>query len=119
MSERKWINWALIGAVVAIFAVSFILAPRPGSDEVEPFAGTDSVVTEVLEADGAEPWFEPIFEAGSGEIESGLFALQAAIGAGLLGFALGNLRGRKKVREEALAAAPAGSDQTSSVPTDD
>lgn len=105
MSDKKWINWALIAAVIAIFAASFFLAPRPASDDAEPFAGTDSVVTEVLEAEGAEPWFDPIFEAGSGEIESGLFALQAAIGAGALGFALGNLRGRKRGREEAAIRA--------------
>ena len=73
----------------------------------EGFAGTDSVVTEVLEQEGTKPWFQPIFEPGSAEIESGLFALQAALGAGIVGFALGNLRGRAKSREEAAAAGPA------------
>ncbi|MGI5950287.1 MAG: energy-coupling factor ABC transporter substrate-binding protein [Brooklawnia sp.] len=95
MSDKKWINWVLLAVVVAIFAVSFFLAPRPASDDEESFAGTDSVVTEVLEEGGAEPWFSPVFEAGSGELESGLFAIQAAIGAGLLGYAMGNLRGRR------------------------
>lgn len=107
-----WVNFALLGAVILIFVVSFVLAPKPSGDE-ESFVGTDSVVTEVLEAEGAEPWFEPIFEPGSGEIESGLFALQAALGAGILGFALGNLRGRASARREyeTAAASPATSTQ--------
>jgi cobalt/nickel transport protein len=43
------------------------------------------------------PWFSPVFRPSSGEIESGLFALQAALGAGYFGFALGRLstRGRR------------------------
>ena len=41
-----------------------------------------------------EPWFQPILEPASGEIESLLFALQAAAGAGVLGFALGRLTAR-------------------------
>ena len=53
-----------------------------------------------MDEHGAKPWFQPIFEPDSGELESGLFALQAAVGAGIVGFALGNLRGRKAARDE-------------------
>lgn len=109
MSEKKWINLALIAAVVAIFVVSFVLAPKPHGDE-EGFIGTDSVVTGMLADQGTEPWFEPIFEPGSGEIESGLFALQAALGAGVLGYVLGNLRGRSRTRPDAVAAPEQGPD---------
>ena len=38
-----------------------------------------------------EPWFQPILEPASGEVESMLFALQAAIGAGVVGFVLGRI----------------------------
>ena len=51
-----------------------------------------------------EPWFEPILEPASGEIESLLFALQAAIGAGVVGFVLGRITkrpGEGKKNEEA------------------
>ncbi|BEH01672.1 energy-coupling factor ABC transporter substrate-binding protein [Brooklawnia propionicigenes] len=107
MSKKNpWITFGLIAAIIAIFVLSFALAPKPGDGE-EGFTGTDSVVTETLEQEGTEPWFQPIFEPGSGEIESGLFALQAALGAGIVGFALGNLRGRAKSREEFAAAGPA------------
>lgn len=107
--ERKpGMRWgaASIGLVVlvAIFALSFWLAPDAPKGE-ESFIGTDSVVTAILEDRGVEPWFQPIFKPGSSEIESGLFALQAALGAGLLGFALGNLQGRSAGRRERATAA--------------
>ncbi len=41
-----------------------------------------------------EPWFEAIWEPPSGEIESLLFVLQAAIGAGFIGYFIGFTRGR-------------------------
>ncbi|MEZ5084935.1 MAG: energy-coupling factor ABC transporter substrate-binding protein [Tessaracoccus sp.] len=107
MFESKHWGWAglLIAAFVGIFAFSFIMAPAPADGE-ESFAGSDSVVTGVLEEEhGVEPWFDPIFEPGSGEIESGLFAIQAGLGAGILGFALGNLRGRAVQRKEQVATA--------------
>lgn len=43
-----------------------------------------------------EPWFEAIWEPPSGEIESLLFVLQAAIGAGFIGYFIGFTRGRHK-----------------------
>lgn len=43
-----------------------------------------------------EPWFNSIWEPPSGEIESLLFALQAAIGAGFVGYFLGNMKARKE-----------------------
>ncbi|GAB6275166.1 MAG: energy-coupling factor ABC transporter substrate-binding protein [Peptococcaceae bacterium] len=43
-----------------------------------------------------EPWFSSLWEPPSGEIESLLFALQAAIGAGFIGYFLGYLRARKE-----------------------
>lgn len=106
--HNPWVTPVLLAVLVAVFAISFFLAPRPTSDDEEPFGGTDAAVTSMLEEDGAEPWFDPVFELGSGELESGLFGLQAALGAGVLGYALGNLRGRKiarDAREDAVADA--------------
>ncbi|WP_233557787.1 energy-coupling factor ABC transporter substrate-binding protein [Tessaracoccus antarcticus] len=110
--HRRGMTWGvasiLLAVLVAIFAVSFFLAPD-ASEGDESFAGTDSTVTAILEERGIEPWFTPIFEPGSGEIESGLFALQAALGAGLLGFALGNLHGRSASRREQAEPTPPAS----------
>jgi cobalt/nickel transport protein len=45
-----------------------------------------------------EPWFSPIWEPPSGEIETFLFSLQAAIGALLIGYFLGYYRGIRHAR---------------------
>lgn len=100
--SRLGVTLALLAALVALFVVSFVLGSQHSSEE--SFAGTDSVVTDMLATDhNVEPWFQPLFEPGSGEIESGLFALQAALGAGIVGYAFGNLRGRAAARSGTAA----------------
>jgi cobalt/nickel transport protein len=47
-----------------------------------------------------KPWFASIIEPASGEIASMLFALQAAIGAGFIGYYLGCGVTREKMRRE-------------------
>lgn len=109
--RKPWVTPLLLAAVVVIFALSMALAPRPSGDGEESFAGTDSVATEMLADRGVTPWFEPVFEPSSSEVESGLFALQAGLGGGLLGFALGNLRGRHQ-RRLADSKPPTGEERT-------
>lgn len=41
-----------------------------------------------------EPWFESFWEPPGGETESLLFAVQAALGAGFLGYYIGLRRGK-------------------------
>ncbi len=55
------------------------------------FEGADSMAEEaIMEIDASyEPWFSHIWEPPSGEIESFLFALQAAAGAGFIGYYIG------------------------------
>jgi len=67
------------------------------------FSGTDG------EAEGLigeinptyEPWFNSFWEPPSGEIESLLFALQAALGAGFIGYYIGYKRGEKTKENKA------------------
>lgn len=78
--------WMLL-AVVALAIFPLIL--HHGGDA--EFAGADgeaeAVITQIQP--GYEPWASPLWEPPSGEIESLLFALQAALGAGLVGFYFG------------------------------
>ena len=103
MTRRHLTTALLVLAVVALFAVPLLL--DGGSSD---YAGTDSRATELVqESDpGYEPWFESLFSPSSTEVESGLFALQAALGGGVLGYVLGRLRGRRALREATAARTP-------------
>ena len=63
-----------------------------GSSKNGEFGGADTIA-EVNEE--YEPWFESLWEPPSGEIESLLFALQAAIGAGFIGYYVGKKQNAK------------------------
>lgn len=61
------------------------------------FEGADGQIEEVImETKGDyEPWFETLWEPPSGEVESLLFAAQAAIGAGFIGYYIGKKQNAK------------------------
>ena len=58
-----------------------------------PFEGADGAAMDLVEEarPGYEAWFEPVLEPASGEVESLLFAVQAAIGSGVVCFVLGRI----------------------------
>ncbi|EIT83845.1 cobalt transport protein CbiN [Fictibacillus macauensis ZFHKF-1] len=62
------------------------------------FGGADNQAEKAIGelAPGYKPWFSSIWEPPSGEIESLLFALQAAIGAVVIGYIVGFARAKKK-----------------------
>ncbi|MER6648965.1 energy-coupling factor ABC transporter substrate-binding protein [Streptomyces sp. NPDC000971] len=95
---------ALLLVVVAALAV-LPLALGLGDGEKEPFTGADAQAeTAITEIDpDYEPWFSPLYEPPSGEIESALFALQAALGAGVLAYYFGLRRGRRQGELRATA----------------
>lgn len=89
MSRSTVVNILLVVAVVALFAVPVLFVPGE-------YAGSDGQAGEAIEATGYQPWFSPVWEPPSGEIESGIFAMQAAAGAGVLGYCLGVARTRSR-----------------------
>lgn len=62
------------------------------------FAGADSRAEEAIAelAPDYQPWFKNIWEPPSEEVASLLFALQAALGAGLMGYYIGLVRGQRR-----------------------
>ena len=84
--KHKVINMKTSTLIIlaVICAIIFIapLAMYNGHGEDDGyFGGSDDAASEQIEATNFEPWFSSIWEPPSGEIESLLFALQAAIGA--------------------------------------
>ena len=100
-------NLLLLLAVVLLAALPLWLVqkPLPGADgkPVEIFAGADNKAMALIGdiAPNYVQWFKPIMEPASGEIASLLFALQAALGAGFIGYYLGVSVTRERMKREA------------------
>ncbi len=87
--------------VVLVLAAQPLLLPVPNSLE-EPFPGADDRGAGTIMASHPDyqPWFKPLWEPPSGEIANLLFALQGALGAGLLGYYIGLRRGQSQPRKQ-------------------
>lgn len=87
MSHRK-MNLLIVIAVVllAVLPLLFVNGEFGGAD-----GAAEEMITEIQPT--YQPWFSPLMEPPA-ETESMLFALQAAIGAGFIGFAIGWFKGR-------------------------
>lgn len=85
----RLMNSALLGLAALIIAAPMVLN-LPGE-----YGGADDRAKSAIQETGYEPWFSPIWEPPSGEIASMLFALQAAIGAGVVGYVVGRRHGRR------------------------
>ncbi|AAB99091.1 TPA: energy-coupling factor ABC transporter substrate-binding protein [Methanocaldococcus jannaschii] len=86
----------LLAIVAIIIALPLIIYAGKGEEEGY-FGGSDDQGCEVVEELGYKPWFHPIWEPPSGEIESLLFALQAAIGAIIIGYYIGYYNAKRQV----------------------
>ena len=91
-NSRGWPNHILLLAIVALTVFPLIVIKD------SEFGGADGKAGDVLTELNPEyePWFEPILEPPGGETEGLLFALQAAFGAGILGYGIGWYRGRSQ-----------------------
>ena len=103
---KRFQNLILLVLVVALLVVPLMMIKKPeqvpGGKEVEIFLGADDQARDLIGkiAPGYHPWFEPLMKPPSGEIGSLLFALQAALGAGFIGYWYGCASTRAKLRRE-------------------
>jgi cobalt/nickel transport protein len=112
VTRRRLVDVALLVGIVALFAVPLAAGwGLSGRAPADVYSGTDNAAVSAVERTdpGYRPWFEPLFRPSSPSVESGLFALQAALGAGGLGFVLGRLSGRRGAERAASAKDGGGS----------
>ena len=83
--------------VLILFAIIIIIVGVFSYVENSEFGGADGQAEEyIIEANpNYEPWFSNIWEPPGSEIESLLFALQAALGAGVICYIIGYYRGKR------------------------
>jgi len=95
-------------AVVALAVLPLLIHWNRGGEG--KFSGSDDQAEKMITQiqPNYKPWFRSIWEPPSAEIASLLFALQAALGAGVLGYYLGLVRGRALARSKPDRFDPAG-----------
>ncbi|MBD2315086.1 energy-coupling factor ABC transporter substrate-binding protein [Desertifilum sp. FACHB-1129] len=94
MSQKSqgWNNGLLVVAVV-VLAIAPLFLVRDAE-----FGGADGEAEAAIQEidPNYQPWFSPLVEPASGEIESLLFALQAGLGTGVIGYVIGLYRGKRE-----------------------
>ena len=83
--------------ILALGAVILIVIPFFVAKNAD-FGGTDNEAQKVISEVNSnyKPWFKPLWQPPSKEVETLLFSLQAAIGAGFIGYFIGLSRGKKQ-----------------------
>lgn len=81
----------LLGMVIALMILPFFI--NHGGE----YGGSDGEAENQILATAPDykPWFKPLYEPASGEIESLLFTLQGSIGAAVIFYILGYYRGKR------------------------
>ena len=86
----------LLLLVVVLVVVPLVVAKAPVGGTI--FAGADDQAKTLVGtiAPDYQPWFEPVWTPPSSEIASLLFAVQAGLGCGFLGYYVGLSVGRRQ-----------------------
>lgn len=102
---KRYQNILMMIAVVALVALPLWMVKIPAPDSTgkvaQIFAGADDKAKVLVGtiSPGYKPWFTPLMEPPSGEIGSLLFALQAALGTGFIGYWYGCARTKAKLQQ--------------------
>ena len=90
MSTKQQNTILLLAIVLLLIGIFAYVGPQE-------FGGADGQAEEyITQANPAyKPWFSNIWEPPGAEIESLLFALQAALGAGVVCYVIGYYKGKK------------------------
>ena len=87
-------NVFLIAICILLVISSLLIGNKMGGN----FQGTDDKIKGAVSQinKNYKPWFKGIWKPPSSEVESFLFSLQAAAGAGFIGYYIGCYKGKKK-----------------------
>ena len=87
----------LVNVGLLLLAVVIVVTPLAMVKDSE-FEGADGKASVVIEEmdESFKPWFSSLWEPPGGETESMLFALQAALGSGVIFYCLGYLKGKSR-----------------------
>jgi len=94
----KYVLELITLGMILVFMAAFAYTSSTGIHE---WSGSDAQAENVisqLTGGTFQPWFQSIYTPPSGEIESLMFALQAAIGGIIIGYFLGYYRALAKVK---------------------
>jgi cobalt/nickel transport protein len=98
LGSKKVQNWLLIGGVAGLALLPLAIV-KDGK-----FGGADdqgkAAITEIQPS--YKPWFSSLLQPASPEIASLLFATQAALGAGAVGYIIGLYKGRTEAKQSEL-----------------
>jgi cobalt/nickel transport protein len=85
-------NWLLVIGSVALAMGPLLVLQGKNFDATD---ARNSAAIEELRP-GYQPWFNAVIKPSGPEVQTFLFATQAAIGAGLMGYVIGLYKGRSE-----------------------
>ncbi|MEC5342017.1 energy-coupling factor ABC transporter substrate-binding protein [Brenneria populi] len=84
-------NLILLALTVALVILPFFI--NHGGEYGGSDGEAEALITQT--APDYRPWFQPLYEPASGEIESLLFTLQGSLGTAVIFYILGYYRGKR------------------------
>jgi len=96
LSPSTRTNLLLLALIVILIVIPLVFM---GNSE---FEGSDDQAEDLIGEINPdyEPWADPLWEPPSGEVESLLFSVQVALGAGVIGYIWGSFRERRKIAND-------------------